>query len=209
MSIETTAEYKADIKARRLFGSLVTSLNGLSAHVEAVLTNVNGIKLTIAQAALSLAEVEALYVEQTHGKRKVDALLHETQAQLTDLIERTRGGLAVAIEHTDKHRTTVDGLLTQAHRIVTEPSIIDTEGPVDNIEYVGIDFFIEQLGASMKSVRRYIDEGKLPAHDTISTPDGAGRPSQLWMKSKAQNGITAYRAAQQAKPQKRGIAALV
>lgn len=209
MTIETTPEHKAEIDTRRKLGNLTIALQSIIADVEAVLTSANGMKRNLATAALTLAEIEALYISQTHAKRDVDGKLHEATTRLADMVETAKLSTTNALADLKTNSERIDNLCTQADRITHEPFILDIEtGVVENVEYVDIEWLADQLQVSEKQVRRYIGYGKLPSFRAYAAAQG-GRPRQMWLKSEAINAVAQLRGASNTHPNKKGIAALV
>lgn len=209
MTIETSPEHKAEIESRRKFERLTVAIQTLTGEVQTVLTAAHAMKMNLSTATLTLAEIEALYVNQTHAKRDADAKLHETTTRLTDLMETVKTSTDNARALLERNGTAVTSLLTQANRVAHEPFILDLEcGVVENVEYVDIDWIAEQLEVSKKQVRRYIEFGKFPAHSALAVAEG-GRPRQMWLKSAATNAIAEQKAAASKSHNKKGISALV
>jgi chaperonin cofactor prefoldin len=207
MNIHTSDDYKTETNIRRKFGVLAQSLSSLSNDIETMLTSANAMRRSLSTAALSLAEIEAIYVDQTHEKRKGDAMLHTAQDKLNEMIERVKERAAQGRATLEKAETALTGLSEQATRVVTEPYILDKdEGPIEDLEYVTLDFFMTELSMSEKQVRRLLTLGSLPMNDTVEKGVG-NRPRRLWCKTAAVSAVAAIRA--NAKGTKKGIAALI
>lgn len=202
MPIEKSQEYVADTNARRLLNRMHRDTTDLGKAIEALLTAAQSMRLALGNVTLSLAEVEAMHVRQSHEKRINDASLYETQAQLADLLEKARVQSAqagdVIVGQVDK----VGNLVTQAKRIA-EKDVVDNEpmGPLPGMEYVDADFIAGQLGVTNRNVRLMVESGRFPAPDAV---DGeGGRSRQMWLKH------VAVVAIHNAKKRKKGIAAII
>jgi hypothetical protein len=203
MTIEKTADYTDGLKQRKLFARMNAEITGLVAGIENVMTAANAMRLALGAATLTLAEVEALHVQQTHEKRNADAKLFESQSRLSELLDaaklKTTEAGALIAQQTPK----VQNLLTQSNRIATR-DIVDNEptGPVEGLDYVDVAFFQDKLACSLSHVRNLITRGAIPPHDAVEADDDAGgRPKFLWLRHKAAIAV-------QGMP-KKGIAALV
>ncbi|MDZ7883039.1 MAG: hypothetical protein U5N53_09040 [Mycobacterium sp.] len=89
---------------------------------------------------------------------------------------------------------------------MAEKEVYDPEpmGPVKGLAYVDIDWIAKELGCSARNVRIMVENEKFPVCDSIS-PEGDGRPKQLWLKHKV---VAAIHKMLQGSG-KKGIAALV
>jgi hypothetical protein len=206
MPIEKSGNYVEDMKSRKLFGRMHTEIVALSAQIDNVLTAANGMRLALGAATLTLAEVEALHVQQSHEKRSNDALLFEAQARLGDMLDAAKLNLASVGTVISNQAPKVEGLFNQAKRIATR-DIVDNEptAPLPGLEYVEATYFRDLLSCSMSHVRNLIERGALPSHDAVSSED-SGRPKFLWLKHKAAVAIVQN---MQTKPLKKGVAALI
>jgi hypothetical protein len=184
MTLETSKEYKAEVKARRLFGSIHEQLSALGTQVEALLALGNTMRNMVGQAALSLAQIEALYVDQTHDKRNVDALLFTAQTQLADLAAKTGSRIGEASNVIAANAKGIASMSVQANRTVGDRYVRDAEpgAPVPGVDYVDMAYIGNQLGITPTHVRRLIENGKIPAHDAVTSED-SGRPKFLFRRT--------------------------
>jgi hypothetical protein len=205
MTIEKSGNYIADVKSRKLFGRMHVEIVALASQIENLMTAVNGMRLALGAATLTLAEVEALHVQQSHDKRTNDAMLFEVQSRLSELLDAAKIKTAALGTVVSNQAPKVGSLLAQANRIASR-DIVDTEptGPLLGLDYVDATFFRDQLSCSMSHVRNLIERGTLPPHDAVDAEDG-GRPKFLWLKHKAAVVVQKVKTA----TQKKGVAALV
>lgn len=205
MTIEKSENYVADLKSRRLFDRMHVELVALKVQIDNVLTAANGMRLALGAATLTLAEVEALHVQQSHDKRTNDASLFEAQARLSEVLDAAKLKVASVADLVTKQAPKVQALTAHAARIATR-DIVDTEatGPVPGLDYVDATYFRDAIGCSASTVRNLIERGKLPPHDAIDD-DAGGRPKFLWLKHKAAVAAKSVKDADI----KKGIAALV
>ena len=204
MTIETSTSYKTDAKSRKLFGRMHEEIVALSGYIDNLLTATNGMRLALGAATLTMAEVEALHVQQSHDKRTNDALLFEAQSRLSELLDAAKLKTLAVGNAITKQAPKINALLTQAKRIA-ERDVLDTEptGPLPGLAYVDLKYFREQLSCSLSNVRYLMGVGAIPPHDAIDGEDGStGRPKLLWLKHKAAVAVQGVKA-------KKGIAALV
>lgn len=190
MTIQTSKDYQTDVKARRLFGAIHEQLSALSTQVETLLTLGNTMRGMVGQAGLSLAQIEALYVDQTHDKRNVDALLYTAQTQLADIAAKANEKIETSTTVIADNAKTVAGLLAQSDRIVGDRYVKDTEpgAPIPGVDYVDLNYFAEKLRFTPTHVRRLIERSELPSHDAITSAD-SDRPKFLYLKWKADAAI--------------------
>lgn len=194
MTIQTSKDYKTDVKARRLFGAIHEQLSALTTQIEGLLTLGNSMRGTVGQAALSLAQIEALYVDQTHDKRNVDALLYTAQTQLADMAAKVNYEIEETKTVIVGNAKTVAGLLTQSDRIVGDRYVKDTEpgAPIPGVDYVDLNYFAEKLNFTPTHIRRLIERSQLPSHDAVSSAD-SDRPKFLYLKWRADTAISQWK----------------
>lgn len=210
MTLQKSEAYEQNVQTRRLFGSFNTELQSIDKMIDEMLALAQGMRKAVANTTLYIAEIEHRYVEQSADKRKSDKLLHDATERLKDFVASAQLKSNVAIDIVKQRGKQIDALATQAHRIANERFVADNErdAPLPNLAYVGIDYFVAQLGVSAKMVREYITDARLPEHDAISN-DG-GRPSFLWLKSKAMVGIQHFHAElRNGDKIKKGVAAII
>lgn len=194
MTIQTSKEYQTDVKARRLFGAIHEQLSALSTQVETLLTLGNTMRGMVGQASLSLAQIEALYVDQTHDKRNVDALLYTAQTQLADIAAKANDKIEEAKTVIVGNSKTIVGLLAQSDRIVGDRYVKDTEpgAPIPGVDYVDLNYFAEKLGFTVTHIRRLIEKSKLPMHDAVSSEE-SDRPKLLFLRWRAEAAVAEFR----------------
>ena len=183
MSLSTSPEYEASVKARRLFATLTEEAQQLQKHAETILGAASAMRTSLGNAMFAIARLEALYVDQTQARRKLDKELFAATVQVKDLILRTSSQAAEAAAAVTDRATKVDGLKSQAERIALDRHMEPEPGRIKGVEYVGIEYIAGSLDVSVKSVRRYMEEGAIDPPD-LEEADG-GRPKQLWAKPNA------------------------
>jgi hypothetical protein len=185
MTIKKSDNYVADTKARKLYARMNSDVVELGKSIETMLTAANAMRIALGAATLSLAEVEAHHVAMTHDKRVNDAMLFEVQTRLNEMLDAAKVQALTASLVTVQSVPKVNALQDQAKRIA-EKDIVDDEpmGPLPGMQYVGIDYFKEQLACSTQHVRNLMERGSIPQPDAVS-PEEGGRPKFLWLKHNA------------------------
>jgi hypothetical protein len=204
MTIEKSSNYVADVKSRKLFGRMHVEIIAVSTCIENLMTAANAMRLALGAATLTMAEVEALHVQQSHDKRTADALLFEAQSRLSEAIDAAKLNVATVCNTVALQVPKAAGLFVQAKRIA-ERDVVDNEptGRVPGLEYVDGAYFRDQLGCSYSNVRYLMGTGAIPPHDAVDGGEGeTGRPKLLWLKHKAAVAIQSIKT-------KKGVAALV
>ena len=199
MTVQKSRGYTTEQKARKLFGRMHEELAVLVKQTSQMLTGVNAMRHTLGAVTLTLAEIEAIHLGQTYGKRDADAMLHELQAVLTGIVDAAKAQAIAARTALIGHEQKVDALSKQSKRIATA-DVLDDEatGPLPGLEYVDIGFFKDQLGCSLPQVRGMLTRNELPAHDAVNFEEG-GRPQFLWLKHSAYVALAHLKCAELAK----------
>lgn len=207
MTIEKSANYTSDLKSRKLFGRMHLEITALASQIENLMTATNGMRLALGAATLTLAEVEALHVQQSHEKRTNDAMLYEAETKLDEMLDAAKTKAAAVGSLIVHHVPKVQGLTDQVARIATR-DVVDHEptGLVDGVGYVDATYFRNELGCSASTVRNMIENGTIPPHDALDGSD-IGRPKHVWLKHNA--ALVAQRLKGGHVRQKKGVAALV
>lgn len=178
MSITKSQEYESNIKSKRLFGGLKEEAQQIEKQVEALLVTGNAMRNTISRALLGIAQIEALYVDQTEQRRKADAEVYTLQMQLAEL----KLHIAPAIARFEAEGVKINSIMAAADRTATDRFIPpEPMGMIENVTYVDMQYICDQLKTDRKSVRRYIEQGRLRGPDSQETETG-GKPKDVWIK---------------------------
>lgn len=191
MTITTSKEYKAELKTNRLFKALKEEAQQLDKHIATLLTTANAMRLSLGNVMLGIAEIEALYVDQSEARRKSDTELFTVQAKLADL----KNKLAPAVEKTAATQANVGKLLQHTERAAMDRFLPpEPMGRIEGVEYVDASYICDALKTDRKTLRRYIDEGRLRSPDVVEAPTGtSGRPKDMWVKSFIDQEIAGFR----------------
>lgn len=183
MTITKSKDYDSTVNVKRLFKTLTEDVQGAQKHVENLLAAASGMRRTLASATLAIAQIEALYVDQTEDKRKVDQDLYAATIKIKQLTLQLSDSTMEAMQAVADRGTKIDAIKDQAERIATDRYMEPIKEKLADVEYVAIDYFARKLAVSSKSIRRYLEEGLIdPPEHTEST---GGRPQQLWTKPTA------------------------
>lgn len=192
MSIAKSKDYESNISARRLFNGLKEEAQQVEKLVDALLVTGNAMRLSMSRALLGIAQIEALYVDQTEARRKVDAELFVVQAQLGEL--KTK--IAPALADAQAGSKNIDALVAAADRTEMDRFIPPQPmGQIEGVTYVDMPYLCAQLATDPKSVRRYITEGRIrPADSQESVPGLKGRVGlkDVWIKSLVDQSINEF-----------------
>jgi hypothetical protein len=188
MSITKSDAYESDLKTKRLFANLTEDVQQVEKHIHQLLTVGNAMRLALGRAAFGIAQIEALYVDQTEARRKVDAELFVTQAQLAEL----KAKIVPALAFVGHDAETVDKLTHAAERTATDRFVpAEPIGLIENVTYVDMHYICAQLKTDRKTARRYILEGRIRAPDSQTGGTG-GDAKDVWIKSLVDQSIAEF-----------------
>jgi hypothetical protein len=205
MTIETSSEYQTTVKTRRLFGNLTEHLQQIDKRITEQLELGARMRNSLGQIMLTLAHVEALYVDNCVERRKAEEQLAEKTQQLDDLAGKLSERIPQSSVIAGAVAVSLAGVQTQADRIATDRYVKDTEKgqPIPGVEYVTADWFLYNLMISRKVFDKLVISRELPEHDAVEE-GGQGRPKFLWIKHKADAACNTFRK----KPTRKGGRAL-
>lgn len=185
MSIAKSKEYETAVTVKRLFKTITEDLQGMQKHTEELLAAANGMRRTLASATLAIAQIEALYVDQTEGKHKTDQELYAATVKIKQLMLQLSDKTVEALAAVTDRNVKVEAIKTQVERAATDRFMKPEKEKLADVEYVDIDYFATQLEVSTKTIRRYLEEGLIDPPEHTANPEGRGRPQQLWSKPTA------------------------
>lgn len=196
MTITKSADYEADQKTRRLFAALKEDAHQIDKQIGDLLAIANGMRRSLANALLGIAHVEALYVDQTEARRKSDTELFELQAHFEQLRAKVTAGATVVAAEGKK----VDALTAATDRTATDRFLpAEPVGMIEGVEYVDMQYICDAMKTDRKTVRRYIEEGRLRQADCQENVEGRGTPRDVWVKALIDKSISGFQSLRQRK----------